>query len=181
MKQEWMPICIFNGEFVANSKGEIKNAATGTVLKQRMDKRQGKGYLRVNIVFDGKHKTYSCHRLVLMAFKGIDLSKPQVNHKDGNKINNHIDNLEWCTGSENIQHAVKTGLKKTPIYEHIKGVGHPSNKTVLFNGKTYESVELLSQELNLSAKNIARVCRGERKTYKGLNFKYVHHETAQNF
>ena len=72
-----------------------------------------KGYLIIQLYKQGKRKTKAIHRLVANAFIDDPLNKPQVNHKDGNKQNNNISNLEWCTQSENNFHAYKMGLKKT--------------------------------------------------------------------
>lgn len=69
------------------------------------------GYLRFSLSKDKKTKKFSSHRLVAQAFIPNPENKEQVNHKDGNKLNNSIDNLEWCTGSENIRHAYKNGLQ----------------------------------------------------------------------
>jgi hypothetical protein len=173
---EWMPIPIFNGEFMASIRGEIKNTVTGTLLKFRADKRKGKGYLRVNIYYDGLHKTHSVHRLVLMAFKGLCVEKNQVNHRDGNKSNNHIENLEWCTGSENILHAQKTGLKPLPTPPKFTPENNPHNKKVEHNGVVYNSVEIAAKILGLSSRGIASAARGSKKTYKGLTFKYIDNE-----
>lgn len=68
------------------------------------------GYKTVTIVLDGKHKRFSLHRLIAETFIYNPEDKPCVNHKDGNKANNSVDNLEWCTHKENSNHAVKTGL-----------------------------------------------------------------------
>jgi len=83
--------------------------AKGKTLKPAKDK---KGYLRVAFKHLGKHTTFKVHRLVAETFLSNELNKPMVNHKDGNKQNNRIENLEWVTNSENIKHAFDNGLIK---------------------------------------------------------------------
>jgi hypothetical protein len=65
------------------------------------------GYRRVNISINGVAKKYRVHRLVATEFVENPFNKPHVNHKDGNKLNNHFSNLEWCTASENEHHSYK--------------------------------------------------------------------------
>ena len=79
------------------------------VLKQRVN---SKGYLCVNLSNNGKITTRAVHRLVAEAFLENTQSLPMINHKDGNKFNNHIDNLEWCTALHNSREAVRLGLIK---------------------------------------------------------------------
>ena len=69
-------------------------------------------YLTVNLYDHGKRKTVDVHRLVAMAFIENVENKKCVNHIDGNKTNNYVKNLEWCTYSENLIHAYKTGLRQ---------------------------------------------------------------------
>lgn len=84
----------------------IKNDNTGKVLKWR---KNGRWYMQVQI----KGKNHSVHRLVCLAFMWED--SRQVNHIDWNKENNKLSNLEYLTISENVQHAFKTGLRKSNL------------------------------------------------------------------
>ena len=77
------------------------------------------GYLRVVLQYNHTRKHMRVHRLVAEAFLLNIENKPEVNHIDGNKLNNHVDNLEWVTAKENHHHAVNTGLKP----KHINPTG----------------------------------------------------------
>lgn len=78
------------------------------VLKQF--KNRG-GYMCVGIGSKGNRKTMKIHRLVATAFIPNPQNLPEVNHKDGDKTNNCVNNLEWCTASENVRHAYRTGIQ----------------------------------------------------------------------
>ena len=71
------------------------------------------GYRRVLIYENGKRKKYFVHRLVAEKYIPNPDNLPQVNHKDGDKLNNCVDNLEWVTPKENIRHAIKNGFRKS--------------------------------------------------------------------
>lgn len=99
--------------------GEVRNKSTKQIKSLRLDRN---GYLRVTLYPSGK--TYSIHRLVATAF----LFKNEgdvVNHKNGVKTDNHVDNLEWCTHQENVNHAYETGLN---TFRDISGENNPSVK-----------------------------------------------------
>ena len=90
-----------NGEVFSNKSGEMKQL-NGSVRN---------GYKVIGIIIDGKQQFYLAHRLVAEAFIPNPEHKPIINHKDGNKLKNCVDNLEWCTYRENTQHAWDIGNK----------------------------------------------------------------------
>ena len=97
--------------YTVTSEGEFFSDNSG---KMKTRNRAGTEYQIINFsLINGKKKTYRAHRLVLMAFKPVDnMENLEVNHIDGNKKNNKLENLEWCTSSENQIHDFKTGLNK---------------------------------------------------------------------
>jgi hypothetical protein len=136
-------------DFSISQCGKIKRNGTGKILKTFIHK---KGYEMVNIKPDGRGagKTLKIHRLVAAAFIPNPLNKPQVNHKDGDKTNNDVSNLEWATPRENMKHAFDTGLS-TP----------PKNPTKF----TDEVVrEIASRHIPKCRKNGARALAREFKT-----------------
>lgn len=110
-----------NLEIIVSSIGDIYTQKRENPRKNgRKDNRNGKklkpskdkyGYLRVVITNNGKRKTYLVHRLVARAFLKDYNNELQVNHKDGNKINNNLSNIEMVTLQENIRHSIEYGLK----------------------------------------------------------------------
>lgn len=94
-----------NGRYTINSDGVIMSNYTKKPKSCRSDH---EGYLRVNFVLDGgKHVTLRVHRLVAEAFIPNPENKPEVNHKDYNRANNKVENLEWVTAKENAEHKLK--------------------------------------------------------------------------
>jgi len=103
---EWKDIPNFIN-YAASSNGSIKNIKTNRILKQELTK---DGYLKVTLYKNGKGYTKKTHRFIALTFIANIFDKPQINHIDGKKINNHTENLEWVTAKENMAHAIKNGL-----------------------------------------------------------------------
>lgn len=116
----WKPILRFNGEYEVSNTGLIRSTykvieksngkkytRVSKILKHAIDK---SGYLRVAVSFNGELKTQKVHRLVAWCFVNGDKDATEVNHKDGNKLNNHYSNLEWVNRSENMKHAYSNKL-----------------------------------------------------------------------
>ncbi len=115
--EQWRPVKGYEGKYVVSNLGNVmslprtyvdKDGSFCTVDGMTLTKTDDtRGYDRVSI---GKHKQRRVHRLVAEAFIPNPLNLPEVNHKDGNKKNNAVTNLEWVTHQGNIVHAVETGL-----------------------------------------------------------------------
>lgn len=107
------------GCYWINDEGKIINKNTGNIISWKKEKN---GYYRVSLMkIEGGTTLKSVHRLVLMAFNpNKDQDKLQVNHKDGDKHNNNLNNLEWVTAKQNIQHSIKNNLTN---FDYLNGEG----------------------------------------------------------
>lgn len=123
-----------------------------------------KGYKIVNLSNNGVAKSFSVHRLVAIHFINNPDNLPQVNHIDGNKLNNHIDNLEWCTNQENILHAIKIGLND--YKRNTKGIQNGNSKLSLEQVNDIKSSKekniVLAEKYKVSAMLISLIKRGKR-------------------
>jgi|GEM_PF-1307571 len=124
-KEEWKRFKTdgIESNYEISSYGNVRNIVTGKQLRVHIDYTRG-GYPRVALSINGKDKHYSVHRLVALTFipNPDPENKPQVNHIDGVKTNNCVDNLEWVSFKENIEHAMKTGLKPSHDEKTIRKV-----------------------------------------------------------
>ncbi|EJG0117201.1 NUMOD4 domain-containing protein [Staphylococcus pseudintermedius] len=144
----------------------------GRVLKQGVN-RTGYNFVMLTNA-NGEAKNCKVHRLVAITFIENPFNKKTVNHKDGNKTNNHIDNLEWATYSENMQHAIDTGLKP----KYLNGQeGKKVAKLTLENDivEIYNSLKEAAERNSINSKTISKVCTGYKnyKTAHGFKWKYI--------
>lgn len=168
-----------NTQFLVTKDGRVFSEVTNKFLKPATDL---SGYLRCAFKYNNKHTTFKVHRLVAECYIRNPLNKPQVNHKDGDKKNNKVDNLEWCTHQENMKHAIENGLfnpkdipKEKCINKNIKkgelnGCSKLTDEIVLeirskFNPRIYTR-EMLAKEYNVKASTIKDVIL--RKSWKHI-------------
>lgn len=158
-------------DYQISNSGEVKNS--NRQLKPRTDK---DGYLIIDIRFEEAKKTCRVHRLVSEAFIPNPENKPCVNHKDGNKKNNSVDNLEWCTYSENMTHAVKNGLWKSPK-AFLGKFGKDHNKSMqvqcIETGIVYGSIHEASRITGTNVTSIWKVCRKKQSIAGGFHWQYM--------
>ena len=93
---------------------------SGNVYRKLTPNESKRGYLRLGLRGNGERKWFAVHRLVAQAFLPNPDNKPYVNHIDGDKTNNRVENLEWCSQSENMLHAFRTGLKHPPHPKRVR-------------------------------------------------------------
>lgn len=148
------------------------------ILKPIMLHGSGKtNYFQYNLSQDGMYKVFLAHRLVATAFIPNQKNKPQVNHKDGNGLNNNVDNLEWVTGSENSLHASRV-LGRQAWCKGIYGETAPTSRPVLQLDLEGNLVKRWGcgldavREGGFDSSGITRACNGENKTHKGFIWKY---------
>jgi hypothetical protein len=155
----------FGKKYEASTKGYIKNKETDKILSihTRM------GYSGSSLNYEGFNEIVFIHRIVALTFiENSDENKfIFVNHKDGNKQNIFVDNLEWVTPKQNAEHAVSTGLTK----KHPVKVRQLTPEGVYIT--TFDSILEASEKTGANDRHISAVCKGKRKTTGGFGWEYV--------
>lgn len=149
--------------YYVTDDGRVWSERTQKYLSPQYDKN---GYVKVQMrSTDNKSHRYSVHRLVLENFKPVQgMEKLQVNHKDGNKLNNNLNNLEWTTCEENITHAIQNNLRAT-----VNGASKLTPEQVIeifrraWNGETNIK---LGKEFNVHPDQIGRI--KNKKSWKNI-------------
>ena len=153
--------------------GRIWNEKTERYLKAQPNP---KGYLVVRITVDKVKHSFKIHREVAKAFIPNPDNKPQVNHIDGNKNNNTVENLEWCTNEENTRHAIKNGLWKN-VFKASQTTNEARKKKIkAVNIETKEEItfdSIAEAERYFDSRHITDVLKGKRSHAKGYNFFYL--------
>lgn len=192
MNEIWMPIAGYEDRYEVSNTGKVRSLNYRMTGKKKELKpiTQGKGYHAVGLCKNGKMRWGKVHRLVADAFIPNPENKREVNHKDGNKKNNHADNLEWATASENQKHAYRIGLKRgNPEWGEILGKTYGKESGRKHAEKTrkpvwainansgfiaeFESAAMVEKILGINHSTVPLVCTGRQKTAKGYRFIYA--------
>ena len=174
MQEVWKDVVGYEGLYQISSFGRIKTferkkfkktddcfvmKKTGKSIIMKTSRNQG-GYETICLHKCGEIKQFKIHRLVATAFIENPNNLPCVNHKDENKLNNCVDNLEWCKEAYNIHYGTRTEKASKPVY------------CVELN-KTYKSMKEAGEEVGTKLCNISKVCRGQNKTCAGYHWRYA--------
>lgn len=188
----WKDVEGYDGKYQISSTGEVKSFSRwskGKILKGGYSGNPGPYRYIVLVKTCRKDaKMFYIHRLVAQHFIENPHNKAEVNHIDGNTLNNDISNLEWCTRKENAKHASATGLLSKEG-SHKRGKAHPMSKPVIQRTadgafvKEWESVNQIMRETGIKADRIFRCCSPKYphdKSAAGYKWEYKYGENQTN-
>ena len=182
----WKDVPGYEGLYMVSNFGRVKSLSrlvyNGHCMVKTNDRilipnTLAKGYSQVTLYNGKKRKSFQVHRLVGSAFMPNINNKPQINHINGNKQDNRLENLEWCNNSENQLHAWRTGLQKP----HYCGGGSPKKKVGMLDEKgnvvkVFESIRSASIYIGCSSPaNLSHLLngRGRVKSIYGRKFIFI--------
>lgn len=192
MKEIWKPIKGYKNVYEVSNLGRVRSVDRyleqeswngskyshtykGKVLKQFKSK---EGYMKVTLSYKYKLVPKTVHKLVAEAFLDNPNNYPVINHINGNKLDNSVNNLEWCTYEHNNKEAFRLGLNK-PTWKGKIGIECPNSKKInqydLEDNfiRRWDSMRDVQRELNIYAVSISKCCRGISKTAGGFKWRYA--------
>ena len=177
--ETWKELKGYEGDYEVSNMGQVRSTTKvftcyslrgngihertryGRILQPSV---QNNGYLVVWLSRNGKVKAHTVHRLIAKTFIENPKNLYCVNHKNGNKTDNRVENLEWCTSGENLKHA----------YEKLGRVHRKGTKIICIElNKTFESIKSASEELNVNKEAIGNCLAGRVKHAGGYSWKRV--------
>ena len=165
----WMPVIGFENQYEVSNAGDIKNVKSGKILSKSI---MGAGYYKADLWSFGKRRQTSIHRVVAGAFLGIPVDGMEVNHKDGNKLNNHVSNLEWVTKSENEQHSREV---LGNLCKPVKAICLKTGEVRIYPSQTATAMD------GFEPKCVSDIClKKDRYTHKGWAFEYYTHPAKES-
>ena len=170
IEEQWLDISGYEGLYQISNFGRVKSFyfKNPRILKPH----KVKGYSNVELYKNKKKKQFYIHRLVMENFCPIEnMNVLDVNHKDEDKSNNHISNLEWMTHKDNLNY----GSRAEKARMKMQGKNSSRSKKVRCVEKNviYEALREAERQLGIPATNISKACKGKIKTAGGYHWKYV--------
>lgn len=184
MQEEWRDVIGFEGIYQVSNYGRVKRigrksgAVADRILKQALNIHSG--YLQVGLWKNHKKSTKSIHRFVALTFIPNPENKPEIDHIDGNRLNNRVDNLQWVTKSENMLNPITRGRsskshKINPLWRGKYGKYH--NRTIpivcIELDRLFFGTKEAGRELNINSDCICKVLKGKIKTAGGYHWRYA--------
>ena len=165
MKEIWKDISGYKGEYLVSNLGRIKSLKLNRehIMKLTCDK---DGYKTVGLLNKGKRKFYKVHRLVALAFIPNTNNLPEINHKDENKSNNNVENLEWCNRKYNINYGTAIQRKANACSKKVRGINIKNNSVVVFKSAAD------AKRNGFSSTGICHCLAGRIKTSGGYKWYY---------
>lgn len=193
MKEIWKPVPIelFSEYYEVSNTGKVRGKdrkffdAMGRKcdIKGRLRKLTNvEGYLKLSLNNKGIELQVNVHRLVAGAFIPNPENKPTVNHKDGNKSNNIVSNLEWATESENSKHSYVVLKRRISGCFATNGKDHPKSRRILqmsLDGKAlrvWDCIKHAALAIKGDSSSLTKACRGKKKTAYGYIWEYSNAE-----
>lgn len=170
MEEIWKDIEWYKGVYKISNLGRVYSVQRKKIKNTFIDKG---GYVRVQLYYNYTQKGFLVHRLVAEAFIPNPNNYPQVNHKDENKLNNCVDNLEWCTNKYNCNF----GTKPEKCRENSLKLQMNKRQVIIYDLEnhyidTCRSMMDVARKLNCSYENVQSALYGKTKTCKGYILKY---------
>ena len=178
MEEIWRDIDGYKGLYQVSNLGNVKSLmhyrkgingnltiVKEKILKQNINRKNG--YLVVSLCKNGISKTSRVNRLVAETFISNPYNLPQVNHIDGNKLNNNKNNLEWCSAKRNMNEAVRIGLFKNVVK---KVAQYDMNNNLI---EIYSSITEASRKTGITNTSISYCANGKRKNGCGYIWKFI--------
>jgi hypothetical protein len=164
MKEIWKDIPNYEGLYQVSNLGNVRNVKRNKIKSININNR---GYKLVWLNKNNKGTNALVHRLVAQAFIPNINNLPQVNHKDENKLNNKVENLEWCTQKYNNSYGTRVKRMSETKMHKVKQFDKEGNFI-----KEWNSAYDIENELNILAMNVRSVCHKTRKTAGGFKWTY---------